>query len=246
MPGIFAGSVPPERLKCPWYFQQRITQVGGKNRYGQPNFKLAWAQTETVRQGGEWEAEGETFTGYQDVLKGDGHPHWMLMQWVDAGMSAELPHLRPVCDVAWYDENRCHRTGLSLLGGYPYQGSYQIVLPLVAKVKIENKLYIEAFPLSTEIINMMVPIIVASMEVSLKAKMMFLKDQEELEEDARAKVFEDIYQNVKRKPTLASTAWLEEKQRAIEKHYNAAAVALLARNRRLQTNRPLSEIVGQK
>lgn len=243
MAGILAGSVPPERLRCPEHFQRRITQVGGLNKYRKPNFKLAWAQTETVHQGGEWEAEGETYTGYQEVLKGDGHPHWMLMEWVDAGKSAELPHLNPIVDSAWYYENECPKTHLSLLGEYPYQGSYQIVLPLLAKVRIDNKLYIEAFPLSNEIIDMMVPIIKASMEVSLQAKMMFMKEDREREEDERSKVFEDVYQSIKRKSTLSSTAWLEDKQRSIERHYNAAAVAMLARNRRLQTSRPLSELV---
>ena len=72
---IKARSIHPQRLVEPTeFYQERITQVGGLSRYGEPMFKIAWAQSYTVRQGGQWEAEGETFTGYKDVLLGDGHP----------------------------------------------------------------------------------------------------------------------------------------------------------------------------
>ena len=173
-----AYSAPPERLECPERYQRRITQVGGLNRYRKPMYKIAWAQTETTRQGGEWDNDDEHFVGYRDVLKGDGLPHWMLMQWCDAGKTAEMPHMAPESDAYWYSLNTCPKTGLSILGEYPYQGSYQIVLPLLAKVFQNGQLYIEAFPLSTEIVEMMVPVIRASMELSIQAKMKFMKDCE--------------------------------------------------------------------
>ncbi len=235
-----AHSCAPERLEAPERFQRRITEAGGKNRYRQPNFKLAWAQTEVTRQGGEWDNDDEHFVGYRDVLKGDGLPHWMLMQWVDAGKSHEMPHMEPESDVYFYSLNRCPKTGLQILGEYPYQGSYQIVLPLVAKIFDKGQLYIEAFPLSTEIVEMMVPIIKASMELSIQAKMKFMKDTKEAEEVERTTAFEDAYRSIKRKATLASAAWLEDKQRAIERSYNAALVMLMHRNRRFmaQQRRP--------
>lgn len=232
-----ASSANPERLVCPEHFQRRLTQVGGLNRYRQPNFRLAWAQTETTRQGGEWTADGETFRGYLDVLLGDGLPHWMLLQWVDAGKSLEMPFLPPQSDVAWYAENRCPATGLQILGEYPYHGSYRIALQLVAKVFVAGKMFIEASPLSTEIVEMMVPIIKASMEVSHAAKMAWLREQNEKEETDRAKVFEDVWHGARRKATLASTAWLEDKQRSIERAFNAALVTRLHRNRRFQASR---------
>jgi hypothetical protein len=227
----------PERLQCPPEFQARLTEVGGVNRYGQPNFRLAWAQTETVRQGGEWEAEGDWFRGYRDILLGDGLPHWMLLQWCDAGKCVEMPHIPPESDVAFYAANKCTKTGLQLLGQYPYHGSYQIALQLIAKWAEKGQLFLHAFPLSTEIIEMMVPIIKASMLLSVEAKLRFLKDEEERDDDNYAKTVEDIYQSVKRKPTLASTAWLEDKQRSIEKHANAAFITMLARNRHFIADR---------
>lgn len=224
-----------ERLKCPAHFQRRINQVAGFNRYGEPNYRIAWAQTETTRQGGEWEAEGEQFTGYRDVYRGDGLPHWMLLQWMDAGKSVEMPHLPPQSDSSFYAENVCMKTGLQLLGEYPYGGSYQIALPLVAKWFEKGQLNIRAFPLSTEIVEMMIPIIRASMEVSVEAKLRFMKEAREKEDDNYAMQVEDLYRSIRRNPNLASTRWLEDKQRSIEKHFNAALITKMHRDRVFQS-----------
>jgi hypothetical protein len=234
----------PERLHCPQHFQNRITLAGGLNRYGQPNFKIAWAQTEIMRQGGEWEVMGEAHVGYRDVLKGDGNPHWMLMMWVDAGKSAEMPHLPSQSDVSFYAENRCPKTGLQILGEYPYHGSYQTVLSLVAKLVIKDakgvpQMFIEAFPLSTEIVNMMIPIIKGSMILTTEAKMKFFKDEEAKAEDDRCKVYEDAWKDAKRKETLSSTSWLEDKVRAQERAFNASLVAMMSRNKFFQTQQRL-------
>lgn len=227
----------PERLVCPPEFQARLTEVGGLNRYDEPNFRLVWAQTETVRQGGEWEIEGDWFRGYRDILKGDGLPHWMLMQWCDAGKCIEMPYLSPESDVSFYHANKCQKTGLCLLGEYPYHGSYQIALQLIAKWMEHGELRLRAFPLSTEIVEMMAPIIKASMEISMQAKLRFLKEEHVKNEEDYAKTVEDIYQSVRRKPTLASTAWLEDKQRSIERTANAAFITMLARNRHFIADR---------
>lgn len=228
------ANATPERLRCPQHFQRRVTQAGGLNRYRKPNFMLAWAQTATTRQGGEWEAEGDTFLGYRDVLLGDGLPHWMLLQWCDAGKCIEMPHLPPQSDASFYSENRCHKTGLQLLGEYPYQGSYKIALNLCAKIFARGQMYIEAFPLSTEIVEMMVPIIKASLAVSLEAKMRFLRESREKEDEEFAKTVDDVWHGAKRKAALASTAWLEDKQRSIERSFNAALITMMHRNRRFQ------------
>jgi hypothetical protein len=237
-----AYSAHPERLHAPDNFQRRITQVGGLNRYRKPRFKLAWAQAETTRQGGEFPYDGDSetmFVGYREVYKGDGLPHWMLMQWVDAGMSIEMPHIQPQSAEWFYQENRCAKTGLQILGEYPYHGSYQIALPLVAKIFDKGQLYIEAFPLSTEIVEMMVPIIKASLELSLECKMRFMKECEEKDDIEFGKRVDDIYHGVKRKASLASTSWLEDKMRSMERHFNVGLVTMMARNRRFQAQNQL-------
>ena len=221
-----------ERLKCPEHFQRRLTRAGGKNRYGEPNFRLVWSQTEMTRQGGRWEANGEWYTGYRDVLLGDGLPHWMLLQWADAGKSIQMPFLAPESDGAWYDANKCPVTGLSLLGSYPYRGSYQIALPLRAKwfekdARGNSIMRLHAFPLSTQIIDMMVPIIKATKEVSLKAKLMSMDEDKEKDEIEYEKTVEDIYQDAKLSASARASSWIQDKARSIEKAWNAALVMRL-------------------
>lgn len=236
MKATLAYSLKPERLQVPEHFQDRITQVGGLNRYMEPNFKLAWAQTELweSKQGGEWETSenGDIggFKGYKDVLKGDGHPHWMLLQWVDAGKSIE--GVKPESADEFYAANKCPKTGMQLLGEYQYKGSYQIVLPLVAKIWTGRQLYIESFPLSTEIINMMIPIIKGCMKISVESKMKFMKDEKEKKDIDDLNTFEDAYLSVKRKPTLAATPWLEDRQRKMESLCNTANAAFVTRMQR--------------
>lgn len=221
-----------ERLQVPKHFQDRLTRAGGLNRYGKPNFRLAWAQTETTRHGGRWEAEGEWYQGYRDCLLGDGLPHWMLLQWADAGKSIAMPHLAPEGDGAWYEANQCRATGLSLLGGYPYQGSYQIALPLRAKWFEKTQkgtpiLRFHAFPLSTQIIDMMVPIIKATREVSVQAKLMSMDEDKEKQESEYEKTVEDIYQDAKLSASARASSWIQDKARSIERAWNAALITKL-------------------
>lgn len=228
-------SPPIERLQCPKHFSDRLNEVGGFNRYGDPNFKLAWAQTETTRHGGEWEAEGEWFKGYQDVYLGDGLPHWMLLQWADAGISIQMPHLRAQSDVSFYLENVCPKTRLQILGEYPYHGSYQIALPLMAKWFEAGQMRIRAFPLSTEIVEMMVPIIKASMEISLEAKLMFMKEQQEKADTEYANAVDDVYNSIKLSQSARSSQWIQDKVRSIEQHWNSALITRMHRDRVFQS-----------
>ena len=232
--------VPPERLKCPEYYQERIEIAGGLNRYGQPNYKIAWAQTEITRQGGEWEAEGDTFVGYRDVLLSDGHPHWILLKWIDAGKSVGMPFLNPEHCISWYRDNSCPKTGLSLLGEYPYHGSYQVVLDLAAKYTVKGNFCIEAFPLSHEIIDLMIPIIKHSPEVSVKDKMKLMDQEKEENEINKGKRIEEIYQDGKVPDAITPEyhKYLQDKQREIEKNFNKALCEKLLRNKGFRQGRP--------
>ena len=66
-----------ECYECPQEFQDRLTEVGGRNKYDQPNFLVVWGQGGQeeclYRAGGSWHVPGEpTFTGYRDLLIGGG------------------------------------------------------------------------------------------------------------------------------------------------------------------------------
>jgi hypothetical protein len=231
-----------ERRVCPEHFQERIRQVAGTNRYGEDNYKLVWAQTETTIGGGEWEALGETFRGYRPCYLSDGLPHWVLVKWIDAGKSLEMPFLPAQGPGAFYAENQCPKTGLQLLGGYPYHGNYQVALPLVAKWFANGKLNLRFYPLDTEIVEMMIPVIQASMILTSEAKRRFLKEQNEKDELEADKQFEAMYNDLKVDRRLAASQWIQDEERKIERAFNAAATAKVmgfSKNTRFQSDRPI-------
>lgn len=238
-PVIDGRGFPVERRECPEHFQERINQVGGFNRYDEPVYKVAWAQTETTVQGGEWEAAGEAYTGYRRVYASDGLPHWVLLKWVDAGKSLEMPFLLAQGPTAFYDENKCPKTGLQLLGGYPYHGSYKVALPLVAKWFEKGQLRVHAYPLDTEIVEMMIPVIQASMILSMEAKLRFMKEEKEAKEVESDKLFDAVYHDIKLSNAARASQWIQDKEREIERAFNAAQMTRLSHNRRFQTDHRL-------
>jgi len=229
-PYINARGFPVEPLYCPEHFQERINQVAGFNRYDEPNYRLVWAQTETIQRGGAWEAVGDTFTGYRDVLLGDGLPHWMLVKWIEPGKSIDLPFLPAQGPASFYAENRDPKTGLCLLGEYPYHGSYQIALNLVAKWFENGRLRISAYPLDSEIVEMMIPVIQASMLLSAQAKLRYLKEVEERDEADIDRQIQDAYDDVKLSAAAKWSSWVQDKQRQIERSFHAATAMKFRNN----------------
>lgn len=238
-PVIDSRGFPVERRVCPDHFQERINQVGGFTRYDEPMYRLAWAQTETMVQGGEWEAEGDTYRGYRRVYLSDGLPHWVLLRWVDAGKSLEMPFLPAQGPTSFYAENRCPKTGLQLLGEYPFHGSYKVALPLVAKWFENGQLRLHAYPLDTEIVEMMIPMIQASMILPIEAKMRFMREEDEKDELEREKQFDAVYNDIKLSPAARASQWVQDKERQIERTFQAAQVMRFHRNRRFQSNTPV-------
>ena len=127
------------------------------------------------------------------------------------------------------------------MGEYPYRGSYQLVLNLLHKEYKNGELWVEAYPLSDDLINLIIPLIQASMQVSIQAKLKYIKEMDELEDKKTLQLWEDAYADGVRKATLSSTSWLEDKQRQLERTFHQAArqVDALHRQRRIQTNRPI-------
>jgi hypothetical protein len=209
-----------DHLTCPEDFQELITQAGGTNRYDEPNFKLAWSQSESVWRGGHWNTDKGSYTGYREVPLVRGVPCWLLLQWADAGMSIEMPHLKPESDVGYYMANTDIQTGMCVLGQYPYYGSYQVAKKLVATWVTDNNLNFYSFPLDIELVNMVIPVIQASLLVSLQAKIKFMEEEEEKDDKNTRDQIEAMYLDARRNPNLASTSWLEDKQRQIEKAFD--------------------------
>jgi len=112
-----------ERLHCPKQFQDRLTKEGGLNRYGQPNFKVVWGQTETMRIAGR--------DGYRETLTGFGEACWILMRWVPAETYGP-PDI-------FYFENYDKSSGLQFMGEYPWKGRYQTLFPMRTMEEVNGK-----------------------------------------------------------------------------------------------------------
>lgn len=143
---------PEERIYCPEEFQDRLTQAGGVNRYDEPNFKLAWGQTESIRTSG--------WNGYKDTLIAFNDPSWLLMQWV-APEQLGTPE-------AWYVMNHDDETGRCLMGEYPYRGNYKILFNLIHRYVENGEMQIFRFPLSDLILKTLVPLVMQAKDVTLE------------------------------------------------------------------------------
>ena len=139
-----------ERRLCPDEFQQAIDERFGLNRFGTSNFRMAWGETETMRVAG--------LHGYEDRLLCGNVPCWNLMRW----RPPEAFGTPDLFDIV----NRDPDTGLCILGEYPYEGNYDVLQPLMAKEFKNGRLVIDAFPLSYQILDVILPLIVAAGEMT--------------------------------------------------------------------------------
>lgn len=179
---------------CPEEFQERLTQVGGINKYDEPNFRLVWSQGgdeyATFRAGGEWTVEGmPSFSGYRDILKGGGTPSWALLQWHDA-----IEYGTPE---SYYIMNRDPDSGLQDLGEYPYYGRYEVLYNMRWTERVGNKLVFESLPLTGFLLNTVIPIIIQAKDISWEKTKAALKDQKEKEDRADLDMIEDVMRDAK-------------------------------------------------
>jgi hypothetical protein len=159
-----------EQHAVPKEYADRLTRVGGLNRYGRPNFLLVWGQSWTVRRGGIWNHDdGTYFRGYRDVVE-DGRPCWVLKEW-------KAPEIYG-SPALWFMENRDAASGLQILGDFPWHGNYETVQPFVWKGLVNGRLVVEAMPLNSMIIDMVVPIIMKCKDATMTQKKLAFEEME--------------------------------------------------------------------
>jgi hypothetical protein len=218
-----------EQYRCPPEFQERLTRVGGLNRYGQPNFIIVWGQSWTVRRGGTWEQDdGTYFRGYRDVLE-DGRPCWILKKW-NAPEIYGSPAL-------WFLENLEESTGLQILGDYPWRGCYETVQPFVWKGMVNGRLVVERMPLNSMILDLVVPIVLKCKEATFLQKKTAIQEME-------ARKDRDLLRSVEAKRHDANLAFrgpvsfarqgcrtslVDRKVYAIQKHWDEAMTQMKQR-----------------
>jgi hypothetical protein len=223
-----------ERNICPDEFQQRIADAGGLNRYDEPNFRLVWGQTETFRAGGEWTGSGQIpYRGYRDLLIGMGDPCWILQQW-QAPEKYGTPE-------SYYVFNYDEETNLQTLGEYPYAGRYETVLPLVWKGMINGRLAVEHMRLSSLLIDLLVPILDESSQLTAARKRALMlkykedQDREQLNqiEAGLADAFPAFGTAARSSAYLECNSVVQKKAESIERYWRQAVATIKARGKGL-------------
>jgi hypothetical protein len=200
---------------CPQHFQDRINRVGGLNRYGQPNFRLAWSQSETMRAGGVW--PHDHFAGYREVYVANGSPrrpkqgYWMLMEWDGPETFGS--------EAMWFYLHRDETTGLSTLGPYPHKGRYKIAVKLIWTTVDEGALQIEPWPLNSAIIDMIIPVILAGRKDSVARRKQFAAAERAQAERKIDTAIEAVMKDAKRPMLLPSK--IDDRIRLMEKQWAA-------------------------
>jgi hypothetical protein len=186
MPSLTASY---ENNLCPEEFQERLTEIGGVNRYDEPHFILVWSQgggpNATYRAGGAWAGEDQvSYTGYRDLLVGGGVPCWALMQW-HSPEEYGTPEL-------YYVQNFDEETGLQTLGEYPYSGRYQMLYNLRWSEMRQGHMHFEMMPLNSFLLDTVVPIITAAKDISWAKTKAVMQDLKEREDKADIDMIESV------------------------------------------------------
>jgi hypothetical protein len=181
-----------ETRKCPPEYQARITRMFGVNRFGEPNFKIVWNQSNFIRLGKTWrDNKGRERVGYTDVYQGDGQPCWLIVRW--------MPPEHYGSPTTYYRETYSidGSSRKYLVGEYPWKGRYEIVQPMIKKEFVNGNLHISTFPLCHYLIDMVIPMIIQWQELSIEEQMAAkqLAEQEKLKQE-NAEVAEKMMANM--------------------------------------------------
>jgi hypothetical protein len=117
--------VTRETHEAPAGLQLRIARAGGRNRYGEPNFRVVWGWSRLAWIGGKWtdaDASGNAVRvviELREVPKYFPHDRWHVERWLppEAYGSPEM----------WHDQTLEREDGILIpaLGPYPRRGEYE-------------------------------------------------------------------------------------------------------------------------
>jgi len=152
--------VSKETRPCPKEFQDRVTRMFGTNLFGEPNFKIVWGSSEFHKMGSNWtDRFGNDRTGYRmKYFCPGGIACWNILRWKPA-QAYGSPDL-------WYMKTWEPSSQMYILGEYPWKGRYEILQPLYSKEFVNNKLVIDAFPLSHILIDLIIPMMESAQKLT--------------------------------------------------------------------------------
>jgi hypothetical protein len=187
-----------ERRECPKAFQDLLTRHVGVNRYGEPNFIIAWGQSFMYTAGGVWpKPQGDGYFGYRKLplsnssFSGRGMPCWMILEW--------HPPEDYQSPAAYYYDNRDELTGLQTLGEYPHKGRYEVAYKLNSQEFRNGKLRVENYHLDGWVFDVLIPCILEGQKMAIKERLRRIRESEEREEREQDRKIDDILHSRKRR-----------------------------------------------
>lgn len=218
---------------CPSEFQDRITAAGGTNQYGDPNFKVAWTENEFYKAGGEWSGNGQcTFRGYREVPLGVD-AGWGLFQYQPADKYGSAGY--------YYFTNYDEGTGLQTLGEYPYNGRYEMVIPLTHRRFDGKRVIVEQMELTNLLVDFIIPIIRAAEHLSWERRRGLMLDARERQEREQVAQIEqrlaDAYPSFgmasRSAARLECNSVVQKKAEQIERYWKQAVRTIKSRGKGL-------------
>lgn len=188
-----------ERLRPPPRYQAHLTRLGGKNRFGDPNFIIVWGQTRVQTIYGQM--AGGT-RGQHQILEFGGVPAWHIMQW-------EAPELLGTAR-AWYILTWDEEAQTHALGDFPWRGiyiptSFNLYVKRVVGggteydrktgrvIEKPSRLEIDAMPLAHWVLDLLIPNVMKAREMNYELKKKMIREQLEAQKKERLRIGEDAY-----------------------------------------------------
>jgi len=173
-------------METPSWVRARLLTIGGKNCYGEPNYRVAWSSSRLETVAGEWEDYSEsgiwlrTVVETRRVPKYWTHPErWIVEKW--------LPPEEYGSPETWRQQTAEFVRGQTVLqlGPYPERGDYELAFV----VEDQKGSYV---PLTEAIVEGIVRCIEASRNFSAAQRKAALLRREEKKQETIRKENEDI------------------------------------------------------
>jgi hypothetical protein len=146
----------------------------GVNQFGDPNYKITWAQNQFHVMGGPYFTEkGWERVGYRERYQATPYPCWQIMRWKQPREYGS--------PAVWFSNTFLFEWNLYMLGGYPWRGRYEVLYQLCRKEFVNEKLEIHALPLSHTLIDKIIPLMIEAQNLSVlerKAAQQLAKEHE--------------------------------------------------------------------
>lgn len=191
----------PERRVAPAEYEEHLGRLGGYNRFGEPNFRLAWGQTYTDVIWGQMHGGAR---GQHTTLMFHDIPAWHLLEW-------KPPETFGTPEM-WYGLTWNNDDMLHILGDYPRRGFY-LACPFNLYVKkiipgtpytdpetgfseiCGERLEIDAMPLAYWVLDLLVPNILKERQKTYMQKQFAVRVAKEKEKQAWREKVKDAYRD---------------------------------------------------